>query len=182
MKPAKPISLLLLVIFLSCSKQPAEDPRLTKLEQEVQSLNAKTEQLNQQLQQLQQQVAEVQTRTTEQMQTRTMAADANRADEMSVSRMKREVEPLVTKIIDQSKADTDTESKGDQFGMRVEYDLKHAVYGLSRTQNEASPYLAKVIVPYQKFVTSSKESRSYGSSTREFVFVYAKGKWILQKQ
>jgi len=171
-----------LCILVSCNKQPTEDPRLPKLEQQVQSLNAKTEQLNQQLQQLQQQIAEVQTRTAEQAEARNAVVDANRADEMSVSRMKREVEPLLTKIVDQFKAETDTASKGDQYGMRMEYDLKHAVYGLSRTQNEAMPYQAKVIVPYQKFVSSSKESISFGGATHEFVFVYTKGKWILQKQ
>lgn len=181
MKPSALSRLLLLSFFISCNKQPTEDPRVPKLQQEVQSLNAKTEQLNQQVQQLQQQITDLQTRALEQTQSRT-AADSNRAEEMSVSRMKREVEPLLTKMIDQFKAETDTESKGNQFGMRVEYDLKHAVYGLSRTQNEAAPYLAKVIVPYQKFVSSSKESRSYGTATREFVFLNTKGKWIYQKQ
>jgi len=182
MKPASLIPFLLLSLFLACNQQPKEDPRVPKLEQEVQSLNAKTDQLNQQLQELQTQVLEVQTRTAEQIQTRNVATDTNHADEMSVSRMKREVEPLVTKIVDQSAAQADTENKGDQYSMRVEYDLKHAVYGLTRTQNEAAPYLAKVIVPYQKFVSSSRESRSYGNDTREFVFAYTKGKWVLQKQ
>jgi TolA-binding protein len=182
MKPSSLLSLILPILFVACNQQPKEDPRLPKLEQEVQSLNAKTDQLNQQLQQLQTQVLEVQTRTAEQVQTRNVATNTNHADEMSISRMKREVEPLVTKIVDQSSTEAGTEGKGDQYSMRVEYDLKHAVYGLSRTQNEASPYLAKVIVPYQKFVSSSRESRSYGNDTREFVFAYTKGKWVLQKQ
>jgi predicted nucleic acid-binding Zn-ribbon protein len=181
MKSSALSTLFLLSSFLSCNQRPAEDPRVPKLQQEVQSLNSKSDQLNQQVQQLQQQIAELQTRTLEQAQSR-ISADTNRVQEMTVTRMKREVEPQMTKLIDQSKAQTDTVSKGEQFGMRVEYDLKHAVYGLSRTQNDAAPYLAKVIVPYQKYVSSSKESLSYGSATREFIFLYSKGKWVLQKQ
>ena len=64
--------------------------------------------------------------------------------------------------------------------MRVEYDLKNAVYGLVKNDDQSAPYSAKVIVKFEKFLESDEVSRSYGNGSSTFVFAYRNKQWILQ--
>ncbi|HJZ12598.1 MAG TPA: hypothetical protein VJ521_10630, partial [Acidobacteriota bacterium] len=89
------------------------------------------------------------------------------------------VEPLLKDVISKLKLAAETPKSGTQFGMRVEYDLKKAVYGLVRNDDPAVPYAAKVIVRYEKFLESETLSRSYGSGTVQFLFAYTHNRWVL---
>jgi hypothetical protein len=56
--------------------------------------------------------------------------------------------------------------------------LQNAVYGLQN--NEGSNPSAKVIVKFEKFLESGEDSRSYGSGSSTFVFIYQNKQWLLQ--
>jgi hypothetical protein len=98
---------------------------------------------------------------------------------MTVERMKTEIKPLLEETIDYIKKTSETPRKQNQYGMRIEYDLKNAVYGLINDEDGTVPY-AKVIVQYEKFLESEKDSRSYGSGSSTFLFAYHNHRWTLQ--
>lgn len=105
------------------------------------------------------------------------------APQMTLERMKRELEEPLRRAIAtvKQKLETSGGGKGERFGMRLEYEEKNAVYGLIRQEDDPdSPFLGKVLVPYEKFFESGTQSKSYGRSTTEFVFLYTRGKWILK--
>ena len=101
-------------------------------------------------------------------------------EEMTIERMKVELQPFLADLIVRIKGAAETPRKGTQFAMRQEYDLKKAIYGLVRTDDPVTPYQAKVIVPFEKYLESNSISRSYGTGSTTFIFVHRDGQWFLQ--
>ena len=167
--------------LIACKQErPApdnRDVRIQQLEKQVSDLSGDIQSLHNQISMLQEQVSQMQA-----TQTRAAAAAASSSrSEMNVERVKQEVGPLLVDAIEKVKKETDTAKKGSQFGMRTEYDPKRAVYGLVRSDNPEVPYFARVIVSYQKFLESSKESKQMSSGTTRFLFAYRKGRWTFEK-
>ena len=102
------------------------------------------------------------------------------AEKMTLEKMKAEVAPLLKEIIAKIKESSETPKRGNRYGMRIEYDLPHAFFGLIRTENRETPYMAKVIVRYEKFLESQEVSRSYGLGSTTFLFEYRANRWLLQ--
>ena len=173
-----PLSNLLLAILMvslfSCSKTPEKDPRVEKLQNDVQKLAEQNKKLQSEVGRLQTQLTESQSQPVlppVQSQPAVM--------KMTVDRMKIEIRPELDKAIADLKKSAETPRKGNQFGMRVEYDLKKAFYGLIETGNPGVPYQAKVIVTFEKFLESGTESKSYGKGSTMLMFAYRKNRWEL---
>jgi uncharacterized FlaG/YvyC family protein len=174
------ILLGIMAISLGCKRSPAPDEKDAKIRQ----LQMDVERLSRETQDLRKEISSLRQRVTEQGELQTRAAaesTASSRSEMNVERMKREVSPTLQEIIQKMKKETDTTKQGSQFGMRTEYDTKRAVYGLVRSENPAMPYLARVIVSYQKFLESEKESRAISKGTTRFLFAYRKNRWTFEK-
>jgi hypothetical protein len=170
-----------LLVSFSCKQQkpvPDEkDAQIRQLRQDVDRLTMQTQKLREEIVKLQDRLAQ-----DEALQTRQMAErSSSTSNEMNVDRVKREVGPLLLAEIQKLKKSSDTSKRGTQFGMRTEYDTKKAVYGLVRSDNPAVPYLARVIVPFEKFLESDKDSRSMSQGTARFLFAYRKGHWVFEK-
>jgi len=105
--------------------------------------------------------------------------EARALPEMTVDQMKVDLQPLLKDVIQKIKDSSESEGRGDQFHMRVEYDLKRAIYGLVRNEDPLMPYWGKVIVRYEKFLESDSYSRSYGSGSVQLLFAYTNNRWVL---
>jgi cell division protein FtsL len=162
------------LVLLSCSKPVEKDPRVEKLQKEVTDLAQKNKEQQAELHQLQTQIAELQSQQATQT-----AAAKQQPKKMTVEVMKREIKPALDEAIRDVKKKAETPSKGNQFGMRVEYDLQKAFYGLIETGDQRMPYQAKVIVTFEKFLESEQESKSYGKGSTMLMFSYRKNKWVL---
>jgi cell division protein FtsB len=170
-----------LFLTITCKKEklaPDEkDAKIQQLRQDVDRLSVQTQKLREEIVKLQDRVAQ-----NEALQTKAFAErNSSSSSEMNVDRVKREVGPLLSIEIQKLKKSSDTPKHGTQFGMRTEYDTKKAVYGLVRNDNPAIPYLARVIVPYEKFLESDKGSRSMSKGSTKFLFAYRKNKWTFEK-
>jgi cell division protein FtsL len=163
------------LVLLSCSKTVEKDSRVEKLQKEVQDLAQENKEQEAELHQLQTQIAELQTQRA----TQTAATRQQQPKQMTVEVMKREIKPVLDEAIRDVKKKAETPSKGSQFGMRVEYDLQKAFYGLIETGDQRVPYQAKVIVTFEKFLESERESKSYGKGSTMLLFSYRKNKWVL---
>ncbi len=170
----------LLVIPISCKQEkplPNEkDVKIEELRKDVDRLSRETQEIRKEILDLKDQMAQQQA-----LQTRSAAASSASKSEMNIERVKREVAPVLQEVIHKLKKETDTPKQGSQFGMRTEYDTKRAVYGLIRSENPAIPYLARVIVSYQKYLESVKETRAISNGTTRFLFAYRKGRWTFEK-
>jgi cell division septum initiation protein DivIVA len=163
-----------MVTYLSCNKAPEKDPRVEKLQNDVQKLAEQNKKLQSEVGRLQTQLSESQTQpVSPPVQTQPAGK------KMTVDRMKIEIRPALDKAIQDLKKSAETPRKGNQFGMRVEYDLKKAFYGLIETGNERVPYQAKVIVTFEKFLESTTESKSYGKGSTMLMFAYRNNHWEL---
>jgi cell division septum initiation protein DivIVA len=168
-----PLIVLSFLVSVSCSKSVEKDPRVEKLQNEVQALAQQNKELQTEIRQLQTQVQELKDQQV------TKAQTQQQGQKMTVDMMKREIRPALEEAIQDIRKKAETPRSGTQFGMRVEYDLKNAFYGLIETGDERSPYQAKVIVTFEKFLESEKESKSYGKGSTMLVFSYRKRKWVL---
>lgn len=168
-------ALFLLLLFLSCNKMSQDDARISQLQKDVVRLSEQNKQLEQTLTDLRRDLEEVKARPPVAM---AQPSTAPQKPPMTVERMKMGVEPVLEEIVRKIKASSDTPKKGEQYGMRIEFDLKHAVYGLVQSKDSKAPYAARVIVGYEKFLESQKESRSMSSGSEQFDFVYRDPKWV----
>jgi hypothetical protein len=166
--------------FSACRKE--EDPRISQLQKDVRQLSEENRGLKEELQTMRQEMAVAQrenaiVRPSPQTQT----APAKPAQpQMTVDRMKRELQPMLVDFIQKLKAAGDTPRKGNQYGMRIEYDLTKAIYGLVQNDDPDQPFTGKVIVPYRKFLESEMDSKSYGEGTTQFIFIFQDDHWSLQ--
>lgn len=167
----------LLLIFslagVACNTMPREDKRVGELQKEVARLSEENKNLEQSLKQLRQEFEEERDRRPV-----VQTQSAPSPQRMTLEQMKIGVQPVLEEVIRKIKASADTPKKGKQFGMRVEYDLPHAVFGLVQNHDARLPYSAKVIVGYKKYLESQKESRAYSDGSQEFHFVYRDQKWV----
>jgi hypothetical protein len=166
--------MLLVVTYISCTKAPEKDPRVEKLQNDVQKLAEQNKKLQSEVERLQTQVSESQSQPV-----LPTAQTQEAVKKMTVDRMKIEIRPALDKAIQEIKKSAETPRKGSQFGMRVEYDLKKAFYGLIETGNAWTPYHAKVIVTFEKFLESGNESKSYGKGSTMLMFAYRNNHWEL---
>jgi cell division protein FtsB len=166
--------MLLVVTYFSCTKAPEKDPRVEKLQNDVQKLAEQNKKLQSEVERLQTQVSESQSQPV-----LPTAQTQEAVKKMTVDRMKIEIRPALDKAIQEIKKSAETPRKGSQFGMRVEYDLKKAFYGLIETGNAWTPYHAKVIVTFEKFLESGNESKSYGKGSTMLMFAYRNNHWEL---
>lgn len=169
--------LSVLMLSFSCGNAPREDPRIAQIQKDLARQEEENRRLQKEMEDLRQELRSVQSQPS----TQTMPSQPARPS-MTLDRMKSEVAPVLAEVIRRIKEDSDTSRKGDQYGMRVEYDLNHAVYGLVQSKDRKTSYLAKVIVKYEKFLESQKESHSYGSGAQEFFFAYRGQKWVYQQR
>lgn len=170
-----------LIGLISCKKEkpgPDErDAKIQQLRQDVDRLADQTHELSKEIVKLQDRQAQ-----DESLQTKQAAEQAvSTSSQMNPERVKREVGPLVQVQIQKLKKSSDTPKQGSQFGMRTEYDTKNAVYGLVRNDNPATPYFARVIVPFEKFLESEKNSRSISKGSTKLLFAYRKNHWTFEK-
>src|SRR5262245_53132907 len=113
--------LLLVVTSFSCTKAPEKDPRVEKLQSDVQKLAEQNKKLQSEVERLQTQLSEAQSQPAlPPVQTQQAVR------KMTVDRMKVEIRPALDKAIADLKKSAETPRKGDHFGMRVEYDLQKA--------------------------------------------------------
>ena len=166
--------ILLVVTSFSCTKTPEKDPRVEKLQSDVQKLAEQNKKLESEVERLQTQVNDPQSQPV-----LPVVQTQETVTKMTVDRMKKEIRPALDKAIQEIKKDAETPRKGNQFGMRVEYDLKKAFYGLIETGNSRVPYQAKVIVTFEKFLESGSESKSYGKGSTMLMFAYRNNRWEL---
>jgi hypothetical protein len=170
-------SLLLVVSFLSgcVQKEQGPDPQMIQLQQDVRRLSVENQKLLQEIQSMRQDLAR------QEQEERSASEQKTEPDqqEMTLDRVKLEVEPLLREAIKRIKVKVETPKKGKQFGMRMEYDLRRAVYGLARSEDSLFPSTAKVLVPYAKYLESDQESKSYGLGTTTFHFAYRNDRWVL---
>lgn len=165
-----------MVSVFSCTKAPEKDPRIEKLQNDVQKLAEQNQKLQSEVQRLQSQLTQSQSQPAiPGVQVQSQPA----VKKMTVDRMKIEIRPALDKAIQDIKKSAETPRKGNQFGMRVEYDLKKGFYGLIETGNEKVPYQAKVIVTFEKFLESGTESKSYGKGSTMLMFAYRNNHWEL---
>jgi hypothetical protein len=168
------LSVVLMVIYVCCSKAPEKDPRVEKLQNDMQKLAEQNKKLQSEVERLQTQLTQTQSQPV------VLPVETQPAvKKMTVDRMKVEIRPALDKAIQDVKKSAETPRKGNQFGMRVEYDLKKAFYGLIETGNERVPYQAKVIVTFEKFLESGTESKSYGKGSTMLMFAYRNNHWEL---
>lgn len=182
MKSAKRIVFLFSVSILftaSCqrdiSRQP--DPKVQKLEQQVQ-------QLSEQNRKLQEDIKDLQSKMQSHIDAQTIPTTPvkERKTEMTLEKLKQQVAPALKEAILKTKKQSETPKRGTQFGMRLDYDVPAAIYGLITTGDPAIPYRAKVIVKYEKYLESEKKSDSYGSGSTTFLFALKKNRWVLESQ
>jgi hypothetical protein len=171
---------LLFVLLLTSCKTSQDDPRIPELQKDVVRLSEQNKKLEESINELRRGLQE--SRENQQPPPVQQAPAAPPRPVMTLERMKMGVEPVLEEVIRKIKVSSDTPKKGEQYGMRIEYDLKHAVYGLVQSKDRRAPYAARVIVSYQRFLESQKESREYGSGSQEFFFVYRDPKWVYQER
>jgi hypothetical protein len=165
-------TVLIFALLFACRQEKKEtDPQIEQLQKDIKNLSDENQRLLKELQQL---------REDWKQQTQPVATEKKPVprQEMTMDQMKAEVEPVLKEVIVRIKKTAETPRKDKQYGMRIEYDLENAVYGLQN--NEGFPPSAKVIVKYEKFLESDKDSRSYGTGSSTFVFAYHNKQWILQ--
>jgi regulator of replication initiation timing len=168
---------LILISFSSCRQNQTEkDSQIAQLQKEVNRLSEENQRLTNEVQALR---IQVQTKQTIPAATETAKREPS-VESMTVEQMKKEIAPILKDAIEKIKLSSESPRNGKQFGMRVEYDLKNAVYGLVKNEDESAPYSAKVIVKFEKFLESNNVSRSYGNGSSTFVFAYRNKQWILQ--
>jgi hypothetical protein len=176
-----PLCLILTLLqFASCRREEDHQAQAgyQKLQKQVGELSEQNRKLRQEVEQIHGQLQTLQTAplatpvATEKL--------SEPKQEMSVGQMKIELASILKKAIQQVKSQLETPKRGTQFGMRMQYDLDGAVYGLVTTEDPDAPYRAKVIVKYEKFLESERKSASYGSGSTLFQFIYRKGRWILE--
>jgi len=163
-------TLLILSFLFACRQEKQKDPQMDQLQKDVKQLSGENQRLLKELQNLR-----------EELKQQTQPVPAKKTisrQEMTMEQMKADVEPVLKEAILRIKKTAETPSKDKQYGMRIEYDLANAVYGLQK--NEGFSPSAKVIVKYEKFLESDKDSRSYGSGSSIFVFAYHNKQWVLQ--
>ncbi len=169
--------LVILFLFIAACRKEEKDPRIEEMQKDVRLLLQENAKLRQEVQSLHKELEK-------QMPAQTAPAElpgaVTKQDDMTVEKMKVELQPSLLDIINRIKNAAETPKDGTQFGLRQEYNLKKAVYGLVRTGDAATPYQAKVIVPYEKFLESDSVSRSYGTGSTTFIFVHRRGQWLLQ--
>jgi TolA-binding protein len=167
---------LIPVLCFGCgnSKPQQPDPQIVQLQNDVRKLSDDNQQLKQQVETLRQQLTQSQTAISPQN-----VSQIKPAPIMTVEEMKEGVAPLLKEAIERIKKSSETPKSGNQFGMRMQYDLKHAVYGLVQTGDQTAPYSAKVIVKFEKFLESENSSKSYGNGSSTFLFSYRSGQWVL---
>ena len=169
---------LLFILFISfgCGNNKAQqpDPQINQLRNDVRKLSDDNQRLKEELETLRSQLNQNTNATPASAETQTQSIE-----QMSLDQMKKEVAPLLKDAIDRIKKANETPKSGNQYGMRMEYDLKHAVFGLVQTGDESAPYSAKVIVKYEKFLESENSSKSYGNGSSTFLFSYRGSEWIL---
>lgn len=170
------LMLILALLAVACSKMPREDTRISQLQKEVARLSEENKKLEQSLQRLRQEVEEEHNRSPI-VQTQSSPAPQR----MTLEQMKTGVLPVLQEVIRKIKMSSDTPKKGDGFGMRIEYDIPHAVYGLVQNRDPRALYSARVIVGYKKYLESKKESRAYSDGSQAFHFVFREQKWIYQE-
>jgi septal ring factor EnvC (AmiA/AmiB activator) len=163
---------LILSSLFSCRQEKQQkDPQMDQLRKDVKQLSDENQRLLKELQNLREELKQ---------QTQPVVKETKPVvrQEMTMQQMKVEVEPVLKEAIIRIKKTAETPRKDKQYGMRIEYDLANAVYGLQN--NEGYPPSAKVIVKYEKFLESDKDSRSYGTGSSTFIFAYQNKQWILQ--
>ncbi|HSE40956.1 MAG TPA: hypothetical protein VLH08_09350 [Acidobacteriota bacterium] len=170
------ISIFSFLFSFSCTKQAEKDPRIDKLQDEVQTLSEKNKEFESEIQQLRRDLNELK---NQQQSAQKPQTPQQQQQKMTVDVMKREIRPALDEAIRDIKKKTETPRKGSQFGMRVEYDFQKAFYGLIDTGDESVPYKAKIIIQFEKFLESEKESKSYGKGSTTLMFSYRKRKWAL---
>ena len=165
---------LILPFVYSCrsEKKETNDPQIARLQQDVQKLTEENRRLLEELQNIRKDLKQSSNPAPAVQQTQT--AEETR---ITIEQMKQGVEPLLKDVVTNLKKAAETPRKDRQYGMRIDYDLKNAVYGL---HHSGSVPMAKVIVKYEKFLESGSDSRSYGSGSSTFVFVYHNERWLLQ--
>lgn len=171
-----------LSVFASCRQQ--KDPEIAQLRDEVGRLSKENQQLKEQVDTLSNQLQEQQTQVSDLMEKQPKPAVAAPPDEpkpqgMTVDRARAELTPSLSAMIEKLKDERDTATAQGGYGMRTEYYLKSAVFGLIRSSEPGTSYLVKVLVPCEKFVVSESGSKSYGRDTQRFLFAYRKQKWVL---
>jgi hypothetical protein len=167
----------LLFSFLACREQQDQsNTQIQQLQREVKRLSEENQRLSDEVRSLRTQLKPNES-TPPQTQSTIVPAPARNT--MTVERMKKEVKPLLEEAIDRIKQSSETPRKQNQYGMRIEYDLKNAVYGLINDEEGIVPY-AKVIVKYEKFLESENDSRPYGSGSSTFLFAFHNNHWTLQ--
>lgn len=165
-------TLVILSFLFTCRQEKQQkDPQIDQLRKDVKQLSDENQRLLKELQNLREELKQ---------QTQPVVKETKPVvgQEMTMEQMKAEVEPVLKEAIIRIKKTAETPRKDKQYGMRIEYDLANAVYGLQN--NEGYPPSAKVIVKYEKFLESDKDSRSYGAGSSTFVFAYQNKQWILQ--
>jgi len=170
------IFLLTFSLFASACRKEEKDPRIEEVQKDVRLLLQENQKLRQEVQSLHH---DMENRSPVQTATAEAPGSAPKQDEMTVEKMKVELQPSLLDLINRIKSTAETPAKGTQFGLRQEYNLKKAVYGLVRTDDPITPYQAKVIVPYEKYLESDSVSRSYGTGSTTFIFVHRGGQWFL---
>ena len=167
---------LILAFYLGCGNQRPQqsDPQINQLKNDIRKLSDDNQRLKQEIDSLRVQLNQ---KTAESSPTQPSQTQA--IERMTLDEMKRQVAPALKDTIDRIKKASETPRSGDQFGMRMEFDVKHAVYGLVQTEDATAPYSAKVIVKFEKFLESGSSSKSYGSGSSTFIFSYRAGQWVL---
>jgi regulator of replication initiation timing len=171
------LTLLIFTFFICCGQsQKEKDPQIVQLQKDVSRLSEENQRLTNEVQSLR---TQLQSNESAPVPTE-IPKEQPSAESMTVEQMKQEVAPLLKDTIQKIKIESESAKNGKQFGMRAEYDLKNAVYGLVKNDDESAPYSAKVIVKFEKFLESDHVSRSYGNGSSTFVFAYRNKQWILQ--
>ena len=169
---------LLIVSFLTpaCRSEKAEkDSQISELQKDVKQLSDENRELLKEVQALRDEIKPPQTEAVPVP----AEPEPEPAMEITIEQVKTEVGPLLAEVIDKIKQTAETPRRERQYGMRIEYDLKNAVYGLMNSQQGSEP-AAKVIVKYEKFLESASDSRAYGTGNSIFVFAYQNDRWVLQ--
>ena len=167
-------SLLLLLPLFSCQNEKQQkDSEIADLQKDVKQLSEENHKLLKEIQTLREEMKQPPPPLPPSDPTKTETAPS-----MTMDRMKAELEPLLKNIIENIKKREETPKKENQYGMRIEYDLKNAVYGLNN-QSGDQPF-AKVIIRYEKFLESGQDSRSYGKGSSSFYFAHQKDRWVFQ--
>jgi hypothetical protein len=176
-------SLILLsfpLLLLCCNKPAPPDPRIDQLQKDVSRLADQNQQMESEIRVLRQELEE-QKAYTAAREAQTQTQSGKQQPRMTVERAKVELDPVLKAGIARVRKQWETPPKGDSFGMRVNFDLSRAIYGLIRTEDRTIPYRVKVIVPFEKFLESENKSKSYGAGSTTFLFGLTKKGWVLEK-